>query len=70
MDMAASQGDGCSGGHWNNNAGGCNVGAVGTECNDVGQGTEMVGEGNAAGRDCGAQHGHGFGHGAYSHSVK
>jgi hypothetical protein len=41
--------------------------AIGTDHNDGGQGTEMAGEGNAAGRDCGAQHGHGFGCGAYRH---
>jgi hypothetical protein len=37
------------------------------DCNDGGQGTKMAGEGNIAGGDCGAQHGHGFGHGAYHH---
>ncbi len=66
-DGHGSQGEGHSGGCWNNNGGGCNVGTVGTDHNDGGQGTEMAGEGNAAGRDCGAQHGHGFGHGAYCH---
>jgi hypothetical protein len=56
-----------SGGRWSNNGGGRNVGAIGTDCNDGGQGTEMAGKGNAAGGDCGAQHGRGFGHGAYRH---
>jgi hypothetical protein len=35
--------------------------------NDSGQGNEMAGKGNVAGVDCGAQHGHGFGRGAYLH---
>jgi hypothetical protein len=70
-DGRGSRGDGCNGGHnggrWNGNGGGCNVGAIGTDHNDGGQGTEMAGKGNAAGRDRGAQHGHGFGRGAYRH---
>jgi hypothetical protein len=64
-DGRGSQVYGCSGGRWNDNGGDHNVGAIGTDHNDGGQGTEMAGEGNAAGRDCGAQHGHGFCHGAY-----
>jgi hypothetical protein len=33
-DGCGSRGDGCSGGHWNDNGGGHNVGAFGTDCND------------------------------------
>ena len=55
------------GGRWNDNGGGCNVGAVGMDHNDGGQGTEMAGKGNIAGGDHGAQHGCGFGRGAYHH---
>ncbi len=63
----AGQNDGHSGRCWNYNGGGHNVGAVGMDYNDGGQGSEMAGEGNAAGRDHGAQHGHGFVLGAYHH---
>jgi hypothetical protein len=35
--------------------------------NEGGQGTEMAGKNNVAGGDHGAQHGHGFGRGAYRH---
>ncbi len=52
------QGDGHSCGRWNDNGGSHNVGAIGTDCDDGGQGTEMAGKGNAAGGgDRGAQHG-------------
>jgi hypothetical protein len=37
------------------------------DCNDGGQGTIMAGKGNVEGRDRGAQHCHGFDHGAYLH---
>ncbi len=43
------------------------IGAAGMDQNDSGQGNEMAGKGNVAGVDCGAQHGHGFGRGAYLH---
>jgi hypothetical protein len=66
-DGRVSQGYGHSSGCWNDNGGGRNVGAIGTDHNDGGQGTEMAGEDNAAGRDRGAQHGHGFGRGVYHH---
>ncbi len=61
------QNDGCSGGCWNDNGGGHNIGAVGTDHNDIGQGIEMAGKGNVAGGDHGAQHGRGFGRGVYHH---
>jgi hypothetical protein len=67
MDTVAKMMVAASGGCWSDNGGGHNVGAIGMDCNDGGQGTEMAGKGNAAGRDCGAQHGGGFGHGAYRH---
>jgi hypothetical protein len=38
------QNDGHSGGHWNDNGGGCNIGAVGTDHNDGGQGNETAGK--------------------------
>ena len=67
-DGRGSQGYGHSSGRWNDNGCGRNVGAIGTDCNDGGQGTEMAGKGNAAGGgDHGAQHGHGFGRRAYRH---
>jgi hypothetical protein len=68
-DGCGSQGDGCSGGCWNDNGGGHNIGAAGMDHNDSGQGNEMAGKGNVAGVDCGAQHGHGFGCGAYLASL-
>ncbi len=68
FDGRGGRGYGCSGECWNNNGGGHNVGAIGTDRNDGGHGTEMAGEGNAAaGGDRGAQHGRGFGRGAYHH---
>ena len=66
-DGCNGQNDGHGGGCWNNNGGGRNVGAVGMDHNDGGQGTEMAGEGNIAGGDHGAQLGCGFGRGAYRH---
>jgi hypothetical protein len=66
-DGCVGRDDDCSGGCWNDNGGGCNIGAMGMDCNDGGQGNEMAGKGNVAGGDHGAQHGHGFGHGAYHH---
>ncbi len=66
-DGCGGRGDGCSGGCWNDNGGGCNVDAVGIDCKDGGQHTEMAGEGNAAGGDHGAQHGCGLDHQAYHH---
>jgi hypothetical protein len=59
-DRHSGQGDGHSGGHWNDSCGGHNIGAVKTDHNDGGQGNEMAGEGNIAGGDHGAQHGHGM----------
>jgi hypothetical protein len=44
-----------------------NVGAIGADCNEGGQGSEMAGKNNVAGGDHGAQHGRGFGRGAYRH---
>jgi hypothetical protein len=38
------QNDGHSGGRWNDNGGVCNIGAVGTDRNDGGQGNETAGE--------------------------
>jgi hypothetical protein len=64
-DGCGGQGDGCSGGHWNDNGGGHNIGVMRTDCNDGGQGNEMAGKGNVSGGNRGAHHGHGFGHGAY-----
>ena len=58
-DGRSGRNDGCGGSH--------NVGAVEADCNEGGQGTEMAGKGNVAGGDSGAQHGRGFGHGAYCH---
>ncbi len=67
-DGRGGRGYGRSGECWDNNGGVHNVGAIGTDCNDGGQGTEMAGKGNAAGGgDHGAQHGHGFGRRAYRH---
>ena len=66
-DGHSGQNDGHSGGCWNDNGGGHNVGAVGMDHNDGGQSTKMAGEGNIAGGDHGAQHGCGFGRGAYRH---
>jgi hypothetical protein len=41
-DGRGDQGDGHSGGHWNDNGGGHNVGAIETNHNDGGQGAVVV----------------------------
>jgi hypothetical protein len=58
--------DGCSGQN-DGHGGSHNVGAIGADRNEGGQGTEMAGENNVAGGDHGAQHGCGIGRGAYRH---
>jgi hypothetical protein len=40
-DGHGGQGDGCSGGHWNDNGGGCNIGAMGMDHSDGGQGKQF-----------------------------
>jgi hypothetical protein len=67
MDMVVEVIVAASGGHWNDNSGGHNIGATGMDHNDGGGGNKMAGEGNVSGGDCGAQHGCGFGCGAYHH---